>query len=445
MLPAGEVLPFSVTVAIAYEYLCTLGKEQEGLHKRLVYSSVYGLALITPALSGRLRIQDRRRNALEVLRQGKDCVGYVGDEICEEDRPNPDMVPNKWSSAGFHYKCHHTECVVVGTAWLYFVTEEEYLTHWNAFHATVSPWYACPAVGCEFLVPGEPDAFDCYMMHVQRCHVAHGEAGELERESAETSKDSTRWGINPCFRDVELRDRCPPHQKTPVEAPYNEPVIGARWIAHQQMNSLYKRGFPYAKFLDHQPYWGDCKTRARGGTSSKHQREKEVRQQRKEEGKRREEEVACYSPPSSSSRTAEETTQAERLRPVTGMVRPAWPCEGIALLAALTYEDALVDGGKERPEYWTYARVMEESFSGRHSIVAYHTLPLMRSDRRPTGWDKWGRPWALMDIAKKHVPTDKKVWRRSHTKGRVLVAVLVRNDEVSYYFPDAPALLKALH
>ncbi len=27
VLPAGEVLPFSEAVAIAYEYLCTLGKE----------------------------------------------------------------------------------------------------------------------------------------------------------------------------------------------------------------------------------------------------------------------------------------------------------------------------------------------------------------------------------------------------------------------------------
>ncbi len=71
VLPAGEVLPFSDAAAIAYEYPCTLGKEQDGLHKRLVYSSAYSLPLITPALSGRLRIQDRRRNALEVLRQGK--------------------------------------------------------------------------------------------------------------------------------------------------------------------------------------------------------------------------------------------------------------------------------------------------------------------------------------------------------------------------------------
>ncbi len=86
--------------------------------------------------------------------------------------------------------------------------------------------------------------------------------------------------------------------------------------------------------------------------------------------------------------------------------------EGVALSAALTYEYALVDGGVERPEYWTYKRVMEESFSVGRSIVAYHTLPLMRSDRRPAGWDKSGRPWALMDISQEHVPRDWKGPRR---------------------------------
>ncbi len=78
---------------------------------------------------------------------------------------------------------------------------------------------------------------------------------------------------------------------------------------------------------------------------------------------------------------------------MAGMVRPVLPCGGVALSAALTYEDALVDGGVKRIEYWTYKRVMEKSFSGGRSIVAYHTLPFMRVDRRPLGWDKWGRPW----------------------------------------------------
>ncbi len=58
---------------------------------------------------------------------------------------------------------------------------------------------------------------------------------------------------------------------------------------------------------------------------------------------------------------------------------------------------------------------------------------------------QWGRPWALMDVAQELVPRDRKVWRRAHVPGRVLVAVLVRHDEEPYYFPDAPALLRTLH
>ncbi len=122
VLPMGEVLPFSEAVAIAYEYPCTLGKQQDGLHKRLVFSSTTGIPLITPALSGRLRLQDRRRSALELLLNRKDRVGYVGNEVCEDDRPNPDIVSNKWNRPGFYYECHHPECVVMGTARLYFIT-----------------------------------------------------------------------------------------------------------------------------------------------------------------------------------------------------------------------------------------------------------------------------------------------------------------------------------
>ncbi len=127
VLPTGEVLPFSEAMAIAYEYPCTLGKQQEGLHKRIVLSSTTGIPLITPALSGRLRLQVRRKNAMDLLLQRKDWVGYVGDEVCEEDRPNPDIVSNKWKHPGNHYECHHPECVVIGSARPYFITEEEYL------------------------------------------------------------------------------------------------------------------------------------------------------------------------------------------------------------------------------------------------------------------------------------------------------------------------------
>ncbi len=127
------------------------------------------------------------------------------------------------------------------------------------------------------------------------------------------------------------------------------------------------------------------------------------------------------------------------------MVRPALPCGGVPLSAALTYEDAIVSEKADWVVYWTYQRVMERSLSGGRSIIAHHTLPLMRSGRQPAGCDRWGRPWALMDIDQEFVPRDENVWRHPHLPGRVLVAVLVSFDEEPYYFPDAPALLRALH
>ncbi len=115
VLLAGEVLPFSDAVALTYEYPCTLGKEQEELHQRLVYSSAYGIPLITPAKSGRLRVQDHLKKAIEVIKKRIDHVGYVNDEVYEGDGPNIDEVTNQWSLGGTHYECHHVECVVVGT------------------------------------------------------------------------------------------------------------------------------------------------------------------------------------------------------------------------------------------------------------------------------------------------------------------------------------------
>ncbi len=88
---------------------------------------------------------------------------------------------------------------------------------------------------------------------------------------------------------------------------------------------------------------------------------------------------------------------------------------------------------------------MAESLRAERSTVAYRTLPLMRPGRWPDGWDKWGRPWALMDIAVGDIPTNQEVWCHSHTEGRALIAVLVRYDEEPYYFPDATTLLRALH
>ncbi len=155
-----------------------------------------------------------------------------------------------------------------------------------------------------------------------------------------------------------------------------------RWVVRQQMDSLCRSGFPDDSFLDPQPYWGEYKNRTWGGTNYKHQREKEVRRQRAGEGKPREPEVsACYSPASSSSRTADETTPAERLRLMAGMVRPALPCGDVPLSAALSYEAAVVEGRANRVIYSTCQRVMEKSFSGGRSIVVWRRCVVRRCVR----------------------------------------------------------------
>ncbi len=78
------------------------------------------------------------------------------------------------------------------------------------------------------------------------------------------------------------------------------------------------------------------------------------------------------------------------MRLVIGMVKPPLPCGGVALSAALTFEDALVEEGKEEPVYWTQARVMAESLRAGRSIVAYRTLPLIRAGRQITGLRQMG-------------------------------------------------------
>ena len=55
VLASGEVLPFSLALAVAYEYPCTLGQQQPDLHERLVYSSIYEIPLIASVEPSRSR------------------------------------------------------------------------------------------------------------------------------------------------------------------------------------------------------------------------------------------------------------------------------------------------------------------------------------------------------------------------------------------------------
>ncbi len=74
---------------------------------------------------------------------------------------------------------------------------------------------------------------------------------------------------------------------------------------------------------------------------------------------------------------------------------------------ALTHEDTYAGRGKEKLEYWSLARVMEEYRNFGKSVVDYATLPSMQAGQRPTGWNAWDHPWALLDIAEKDLPVDR--------------------------------------
>ena len=70
VLATGEVLPFSLALAVAYEYPCTLGQQQPDLHERLVYSSIYGIPLIAPAKAQGIRVEHQREQARRVAEYG---------------------------------------------------------------------------------------------------------------------------------------------------------------------------------------------------------------------------------------------------------------------------------------------------------------------------------------------------------------------------------------
>ncbi len=156
-LATGEVLPFRLALAVAYEYPCTLGQQQPDLHERFVYSSIYGIPLIAPAEAQGIRVEYRREQARRVAECGGRRVGYVSDnrtDYCS----HRDEVHNRRRKGETHYECHHDECFLLATARMYFTSEEEYVAHWNSFHAAVSSWFICPANGCPYVATGQPDA-----------------------------------------------------------------------------------------------------------------------------------------------------------------------------------------------------------------------------------------------------------------------------------------------
>ncbi len=68
--------------------------------------------------------------------------------------------------------------------------------------------------------------------------------------------------------------------------------------------------------------------------------------------------------------------------------------------------------------------------------VEAHRLPRLPRGVVPKGWDRWGRPWALMDCPVTKVPRIDS----QHGSDRVTVAVLVNFPPEPFYFPDVNAL-----
>ncbi len=95
VLASGEVLPFSLALAVAYEYPCTLGQQQPDLHERLVYSSIYGITLIAPAEAQGIRVEHRREHARRVAEHEGWRVGYISDTNTD-DGPHRDEGRNRW-------------------------------------------------------------------------------------------------------------------------------------------------------------------------------------------------------------------------------------------------------------------------------------------------------------------------------------------------------------
>ncbi len=209
VLATGEVLPFSLALAVAYEYLCTLRQQQSDLHERLIYSRIYGIPLIAPAEAQGIRIEHRRDRAQRAATHGGRRVGYVSDNQADEVSHH-DEVHNRWRKGETHFECHHYERFVMATVRMYFTSEEEYVAHWNSFHAAISPWFICPANGCPYVAAGEPDALDWYLDHVAQQHMTSNEGGQLEREGSEMTEGTIRWGLNHQYRWPEPRDNFRP-------------------------------------------------------------------------------------------------------------------------------------------------------------------------------------------------------------------------------------------
>ncbi len=128
----------------------------------------------------------------------------------------------------------------MATARMYFMSEEECVAHWNAFHATISPWFVCPVDRCPYVAAGEPDALDWYLDHVAQQHVTSDEGDPIEREGSETAEGIIHWGLNHQYRWPERGDNFQPCRRVSVNSPEEgQPGISVRWQMRQLIENIH--------------------------------------------------------------------------------------------------------------------------------------------------------------------------------------------------------------
>ncbi len=356
VLATGEVLPFSLALAVAYEYPCTLGQQQPDLHERLVYSSIYGIPLIAPAKAQGIHVEHRREQARRVAAYGGRRVGYVSDnrtDYCS----HRDEVHNRWRKGETHYECYHDECFVMATARMYFTSEEEYMAHWNSLHAAISPWFICPVNGCHYVATGEPDALDWYLDHVAQQHVTSREGGQLEREGSETTEGTIRWGLNHQYRWPEWRDSFQPCRRPLVNGPEEgQPGISVRWQMRQLIENIHDQQYPRDLQADVPPVTDGKRRNRRSGVKLRARRERAVQKAHNAPSSTA---TSC----SSNSRHTARADQEAMLKHLLRGTRPQQTTLQTHRGAALSYEDTVTTPeavGEEGSDCWTLERIQTQ-------------------------------------------------------------------------------------
>ncbi len=323
---------------------------------------------------------------------------------------------------------------------MYFTTEEEYIAHWNSFHAAISPWFVCPANGCPYIATGEPDALDWYLDHVAQQHVTSSEGGQIERDGSETAEGTMRWGLNHQYRWPDRRDSFQPCRRALVNAPERgQAGISVRWEMRQYMESIHDQQCPNTLQADVPPVTDGKRRNRRSGVKLRARRERAAQR-------------ALHAPSStatscsSASYHTAQTNQEAMLKHLLRGTRSSRTTLQTHRGAALSYEEAVSDpeaAGERGASCWTLERILLQYRREGQSRIRYDRLPTMRAGHSPAGWDAWGRPWAFMNIAKRLIEGEE-LWYQELAGGRVLIAVLVRYAQEPYYFPSARALLEAL-